>query len=85
MIKPGPPPTRGIAGLALLFCIVALAVGLGFDFARDDAPRFGLVAQPGGRAVLGVVVAVSVVLIAHAMRWLLRRRKTGVRDAVDHA
>jgi hypothetical protein len=67
-----------------LFCIFALSVGIGFDFARDDAPRFGLAAQPGGRAVLGVAVAVSVVLIAHAMRWLLGRRKGG-RDAVDHA
>lgn len=85
MIKPGPPQTRGIAGLALLFCIVALAVGLGFDFARDSAPRFGLASHPGGRAVLGVVGAVSVVLIAHAMRWLLKRKPAEERDAVDHA
>lgn len=85
MIKPGPPPTRGIAGLALLFCIVALSIGIGFDFARVDAPRFGLAGQPGGRALLGVAVAVSVVLIAHAMRWLLGRRRKEGRDAVDHA
>lgn len=70
--------------MALLFCIVALAVGLGFDFARDDAPRFGVAAQPGGRAVLGVTSAVGVVLIAHAMRWLLGRKPAGERDAVDH-
>jgi hypothetical protein len=57
--------------MALLFCVVALAVGTGFDFARDASPRFGLAAQPGGRAVLGAVVAAFLVLIAHAMRWLL--------------
>lgn len=92
MIKPAPPPTRGIAGLAFLFCGVALIVGLGFDLALGPSERFSVIALPGGRAVLGVGVAAAVVLVAHGMRFLLGRRprvlepgKRSAVDAVDHS
>lgn len=88
MIKPAPPQPRGIAGLALLFCAVALIAGVLLDFALGEGPRFGVIAQPGGRAALGVGVAASGVLIAHALRWVLgrkRRDESGGGDAADHA
>ena len=88
MIKPAPPQTRGIAGLALLFCAVALIAGVALDFALDDGPRFGVIGQPGGRAALGVGVAAGAVLIAHALRWVLGRKpreESGGGDAADHA
>lgn len=85
MIKPAPPPKRGIAGMVLLFCVAALVAGLGFEFLSGDAPRFSVVAQPGGRAVLGVGVVAVLVLLAHAMRALLAVRKDGGGDAGGHA
>lgn len=82
MIKPAPEQPRGVAGLALLFCGVALIVGLGFDFLPGDDARFSVMGEPGGRAVLGIGVAAGVVLIAHAMRFVLGRppRAEGEED-----
>jgi len=85
MIKPAPPPKRGIAAMLLLFCVVALVAGLGFEFLIDTPQRFSVVAQPGGRAVLGVGVVVVLVLLAHGMRFLLSKRDDGGGDAGDHA
>jgi hypothetical protein len=89
MIKPAPPKTRGIAGLVLLFCVAALIAGVGFDFMIEAGPRVNVIAQPGGRAVLGVGVAAVMVLLAHVMRLALGQRpranEDGERDAVDHA
>ncbi len=84
MIKPAPPPKRGIAAMMLLFCVVALVAGLSFEFLNDTPPRFSVVAQPGGRAVLGVGVVVILVLLAHGMRLLLTTRERGSGDAADH-
>ena len=89
MIKPAPAPTRGIAGVALLFCVVAAGAGLAFDLMGDPGARFSVAAQPGGRAVLGIGVAAVIVLAAHAMRLVLGRRPSandeGGADAGDHA
>lgn len=85
MIKPAPPPKRGIAAMMLLFCVVALLAGLGFEFLNDTPPRFSVVAQPGGRAVLGVGVVAVLVLLAHGMRLLLTARERGGGDAADHS
>lgn len=85
MIKPPPPQKRGIAAMLLLFCVVALVAGLGFEFISGASARFSVVAQPGGRAVLGVGVAAALVLLAHAMRLLLASRKDGGGDASDRA
>lgn len=84
MIKPAPPQPTGVAGLLLLFCVVATAVGAGAD-ALLGGSRFSVVSEPGGRAALGVGVAAGAVLIAHAMRWALGRREDEKRDAGDHA
>ncbi len=87
MIKPAPPKPRGISGLALLFCVVALIAGVSLDFALEQGPRFGVIAQPGGRAALGVGVAAGAVLLAHALRWALGRNppdETGGGDARNH-
>lgn len=84
MIKPAPPQPTGIAGLLLLFCVVAAAIGVGADLLLGGS-RFSVISEPGGRAVLGVGVAAGAVLIAHAMRLLLGRREEEKRDAGDHA
>lgn len=84
MIKPAPPPTRGIAGLLLLFCGAALVAGLGADLLLSGS-RFSVIAEPGGRAVLGVGVAAGAVLVAHAMRLIFGRSDEERRDAGDHA
>ncbi len=76
MIKPPPPKTTGIAGMVLLLCGTAAGAGLGFDVLNGNEARLGLVAQPGARAVLGVGVAVAVILVAHALRFVLGRKIT---------
>ena len=76
MIKPEPPKTTGIAGMVLLLCGTAAGAGLGFDILNGGETRLGLVAQPGARAVLGVGVAVAVILVAHALRFVLGRKIT---------
>jgi hypothetical protein len=73
MIKAPPPKSRGISGLLLLFCVAGGAAGLGFDLFGDMGQRFGVAAQPGGRAVLGLGVAAVLVLASFAMRWALGR------------
>jgi hypothetical protein len=83
MIKPAPPPKRGIAAMLLLFCVVALIAGLGFEFLIEMPPRFGVIAQPGGRAVLGIGVVAVLVLFAHAMRAVLAVNEPGGGDASD--
>lgn len=85
MIKPPPPQKRGIAAMLLLFCVVALVAGVGFEFIDGASARFSVIAQPGGRAILGVLVACVLVLLAHVMRALLASRKDGGGDASDHA
>jgi hypothetical protein len=88
MIKAPPPKSRGIAGLLLLFSASAGAAGLGFDLFADMGERFGVAAQPGARAVLGLGVAAMTVLAAHALRWALGRTQTeekGETRARDHA
>jgi hypothetical protein len=83
MIKPAPPPKRGIAAMLLLFCVVALVAGLGFEFLVETPARFSVIAQPGGRAVLGIGVVAVLVLLAHAMRAVLAVREEGGGDASD--
>jgi len=85
MIKPPPPRKRGIAPMLLLLCVVALVAGVGFEFISGASARFSVVAQPGGRAVLGVGVATALVVLARGMRWLLAVPKDGGGDASDHA
>lgn len=77
MIKPAPEQPRGVSGLALLFCGVALIAGLGFDVLLGDGARFSVMGEAGGRAVLGLGVAAAVVLIAHAMRFVLGKPPRG--------
>lgn len=69
-----PPQRGGIAGLALLFCAAAGGAGLAFDFLLNGgvAPRM-LVSAPGGRALIGLGVALVLVLAAHVLRRLLGR------------
>jgi hypothetical protein len=88
MIKAPPPKSRGIAGPLLLFCVAGGAAGFGFDVFGDMGARFGVAAQPGARAVLGLGVAAILVLAAHAMRWALGRaphEEKGETRARDHA
>lgn len=85
MIKPAPPPKRGIAAMLLLLCGVGLVAGVGFELLIDTPARFSVAAQPGGRAVLGVGAVAVLLLLAHAMRAVLSVRDPGGGDAGDHA
>ncbi|HRP11055.1 MAG TPA: hypothetical protein PLK37_08485 [Terricaulis sp.] len=84
--KPLPSPRGGVAGLALLFCATAGGAGLAFDLLGDAPAGFWLLADPGGRAMLGAGAVTILVLIAHGARWLLARRagEKGGRDVGDH-
>jgi hypothetical protein len=71
----------------MLFCFSAGAAGLAFDVLRDAPGAFWILAEPGGRALLGAGAVAAIVLIAHAARWLLARgahTEKGGRDARDH-
>jgi len=69
----------------LLFCATAGGLGLAFDLLRDAPGGFWLLAEPGGRALLGAGAVTAIVLIAHGARWLLvRRAAKGGRDVGDH-
>jgi len=84
--KPLPPPRGGVAGLVLLFCVSAGGAALAFDLLRDAPSSFWMLADPGGRALLGAGAVTILVLIAHGARWLLARRagEKGEGDAGDH-
>ena len=84
--RPLPSARGGVAGLALLFCAAALGAALAFDFMRDGRQGFWVLADPGGRALLGAGAVTAIVLIAHGARWLLaaRRKDEGERNAGDH-
>lgn len=86
MIKPEPPAKHGIAAMLLLFCAAALIAGVALDvLTPQSGPRFGVITQPGGRAVLGVGVVAALVLAAQAMRMLLSVHEDGGGDAGDNA
>jgi hypothetical protein len=65
---------RGAAGLLFLLCAVALAAGLGMDFAAPSATPFWPGAQPGARAVIGAAAAALAVFGALLLRIVLIRR-----------
>lgn len=72
-------PPRGVSWLALLFCVTAAAVGLGFDFAINGSARW-IGAQPGGAATIGIGAAAFVVLARH-IAAVLRARPPAEREA----
>jgi hypothetical protein len=72
--RPQPPSQSGLVGVAILFCFVAAAVGLGFDFAVRARGNFWIGAEPGGAAAIGAGAAVFSVLAARAALLILRRR-----------
>jgi hypothetical protein len=73
MIKPAPPKSRGIAGV-LFVCFLAVATaGLLIDLLVLSNQRAGILAAPGGRAMLGVAVAAGAALVGFALRLTLGR------------
>ena len=88
MTKPLPPRAKGISGLVLLFCVTALAAGVGFDFLTERRVWW-LGAEHGAGAVIGVAAAVFTVLAGHLLRLVLKRQEpkseTGESDAGHHA
>lgn len=83
MTRPLPPRAKGISGLVLLFCVTALAAGLGFDF-MTERNAWWLGAEHGAAAVIGLAAAAFTVLVGHLLRFLLQRRdpvEAGESDA----
>ena len=87
MIKPAPPKARGIAGV-LFVCFLGLATaGVLIDWLVLGDARASVLAGPGGRAMLGVAVAVGAVIIGFALRFTLGRpiKDEGGSGVRDHA
>jgi hypothetical protein len=82
---PQPRRSRAGFGLAVLFCVAAVMLGTGLDFATASGPRFWFDQQPGALALLGAGAALAVIVVAHCVRLLLGRRvsadASGRRDA----
>lgn len=72
--RPQAPSQSGLVGVAILFCFVAAAAGLGFDFVARARGNFWMGAEPGGAAAIGAGAAVFAVLAARAALLILRRR-----------
>jgi hypothetical protein len=72
--------------LFVWFLAVATA-GLLVDVFAIGGSRPNLLAEPGGRAVLGVAIAVGAVLVAFALRFTLGRpiKDEGGASARDHS
>ncbi|WP_135210766.1 hypothetical protein [Vitreimonas flagellata] len=78
---PRAPSQGGLLGVATLFCAVAAAAGLAFDFVLRARDGFWIGAQPGGMAALGASAAIFAVLAARGARWLLARKSQPVTSA----
>lgn len=76
-----PPPRGGVAGLALLFCFTAAAIGLAFDYSAGDAAAFWVGARPGGAAAIGAAGAVFCVAAGRIVGALLGR--SGAEGSAD--
>lgn len=68
------PPRAGAAGMLILFSLAIGVVGMGFDFGANRARAFWVGAEPGARALIGLVAIVIVVVAAHLLRLTLTRR-----------
>lgn len=86
MIKPAPPRSRGIAGVLFVWFFAVATAAVLIDLFAMSGSRPNLIAEPGGRAVLGVAVAVGAVLVAFALRFTLGRpvQEVGGASARDH-
>ncbi|HYD89163.1 MAG TPA: hypothetical protein VEA80_16920 [Vitreimonas sp.] len=69
-----PPPRGGVAGLALLFCLTALGVGLAFDFSARAPGGFWIGAQPGASAIIGAGAAIACALVARLAHLVFGKR-----------
>lgn len=77
-----PPPKGGVAGVVLLFCFTAAAVGLGFDLMVRSPGGFWVGAQPGAAAVIGAGAA-ALCVIAGRLAQILFGKRGG--DAGGHS
>lgn len=87
MIKPAPPKSRGIAGVLFVWFFAIATAGVLVDVFVIGGSRPNLLAEPGGRGVLGVAVAVGAALVAYALRFTLGRplKDEGGASARDHS
>jgi hypothetical protein len=87
MIKPAPPKSRGAAGVLFVWLLAFATAGLLIDVFVLPGEAASVLAGPGGRAMIGVAVAVGAAGIGFAMRFTLGRalKKDGDADARDHA
>ena len=87
MIKPAPPKARGIAGV-LFVCFLAVATaGVLIDLLVLGDGRGNIFVAPGGRAMLGLGVAVGAAILGFALRFTLGRpiKDEGGPGVRDHA
>jgi len=68
------PPRGGVAGLALLFCFTAAALGLAFEFGLGAPGGFWIGAQPGAAAIIGAGAAIACALAARLAHLVFGKR-----------
>ncbi len=87
MMKPAPPKSRGAAGVLFVWFFAFATAGLLIDVFVLEPRGGGVLAGPGGRAILGAAVAIAAVLIGFALRFTLGRavKEQGGPGARDHA
>ncbi|MEQ1489376.1 MAG: hypothetical protein ABL932_02390 [Terricaulis sp.] len=73
--QPRPSQRSSVFGLLLVFSLTAFVGGLGFDLGVGARLRFWVGDQPAAAAAVGIGAALFMVLIAHAGRIVLNRRK----------
>lgn len=87
---PRPSQRSGVFGLLLVFCLTAFIGGIGFDLGAGARLRFWVGDQPAAAGAVGIAATLFMVLIAHAGRIVLNRRKQeeeadGGGDGRSHA
>ncbi len=83
-----PPPRGGAAGMLILFSLAIGVVGMGFDFGANRTRAFWVGAEPGARALIGVVAIALMIIAAHLLRLTLARGpplKGEGGDGVNHS
>jgi hypothetical protein len=83
MIARPPSSKSGVTGVLLVFCVAALAAGLGFDFGLGAHPDFWIGDQAGASAAIGIAGAAFAIVGARLARAILGRKGEGGDAGAD--
>ncbi|MCX7359816.1 MAG: hypothetical protein NT015_16965 [Alphaproteobacteria bacterium] len=77
--QPVPSQRGGAFGLLLVFCLTAFIGGFGFDLGTGARLRFWIGDQPAAAAAVGIAATLFMVLVGHAGRFALSRKKPNAK------